>query len=332
MAVLATTHPTLIDVASRLDPGGKVESIVEILNLTNEVLDDAVVIEANGPTSHRTTVRSGLPQATWRKLNYGVQPGKSTTVQVTDAMGMLEAYGEIDKALADLNGNTAAFRMSEEMAYIEGLSQTMATTVFYGNDGIDEATFTGFSPRYSSLTAENADNIITTGNSAGANNTSIWLICWGPDTVHMTFPKGSQAGIQVEDLGRVTLESAPAGGGRMEAYRTHYRWDMGLVLRDWRYAVRWQFNPNVLTKNAASGADLISGMTDMIERLPNAAKGRAAFYMGRKPRAFLRQQLVNKVAASTLTMVDVAGRKVVAFDDIPVRRVDALLSTEAQLV
>jgi hypothetical protein len=47
------------------------------------------------------------------QLNYGVASSKSRTAQVTDSCGMLEAYAEIDKALADLNGNSAAFRLSE---------------------------------------------------------------------------------------------------------------------------------------------------------------------------------------------------------------------------
>ena len=90
-------------------------------------------VEGNLPTGHRTSVRTGLPQGTWRQLNYGVQPTKSTTSQVTDACGMLETYSEIDKALADLNGNTAEFRLSEDKAFLEGLSQQMAQTIFYGN-------------------------------------------------------------------------------------------------------------------------------------------------------------------------------------------------------
>ena len=97
------TALTLSDWARRQDPDGKIAKIVEILNLTNEVLDDFMFVEGNLPTGHKTTVRSGLPSVTWRLLNYGVQPSKSRSVQVTDTVGMLEAYSEVDKALADLN-------------------------------------------------------------------------------------------------------------------------------------------------------------------------------------------------------------------------------------
>ena len=76
------------------DPKGAIAKIVEILNETNEVLDDMLFLEGNLPTGHKTTIRSGLPSATWRLLNYGVQPSKSRTVQVTDTVGMLEDYAE----------------------------------------------------------------------------------------------------------------------------------------------------------------------------------------------------------------------------------------------
>ncbi|WP_368734330.1 major capsid protein, partial [Klebsiella quasipneumoniae] len=67
---------------------------------------------------------------------YGVQPSKSTTVQVTDYVGMLETYAEVDKSLADLNGNTAEFRLSEDRAFIEAMNQQMAQTLFYGDSSV----------------------------------------------------------------------------------------------------------------------------------------------------------------------------------------------------
>src|SRR5687767_9418369 len=133
MATLATTHPTLLDVTRRLDPGGKIDTIVEMLTETNEVLEDMVWQEGNLETGHRSTVRTGFPAPTWRKLYGGVQPTKSTTAQVTDSTGMLEAYAEVDKALADLNGNTASFRLSEDAAHIEGMSQEAAEAIFYSS-------------------------------------------------------------------------------------------------------------------------------------------------------------------------------------------------------
>lgn len=331
MATLSTLNPTLADVASRMTADGKIDpQIVEMLNETNEILDDMTVIEANGFTEHKTTVRSGLPAGTWRKLNYGVQPEKSRTVPVKDGMGMLETYAEVDKALADLNDNSAAWRLSEDRAFIEGMNQTMATTLFYGDSSLDPEKFMGLTPRYSSLSAENAINIVDAGGT-GSDNASIWLIVWGPNTCHSIYPKGSPAGLQSRDLGEATL--LDAAGGRYQGYRTHYKWDIGAVLRDWRYVVRIaNIDVSDLTKNASAGADLIDLMTQALELVPNLGMGRPAFYLPRKLRSFLRRQIVNKVAASTLTMESIAGKRVVTFDGVPCRRTDALLLTEARVV
>lgn len=331
MATLSSTNPTLADVAARLGPDGKIDpNIVEMLSETNEILDDMTFIEANGFTEHKTTIRSGLPSGTWRKLNYGVQPEKSRTVPIKDSLGMLETYAEVDKALADLNGNSAAWRLSEDRAFIEGLNQTMATTLFYGDSSLDPEKFTGLAPRYNLLSAENGINIVDAGGT-GSDNASIWLIVWGPNTCHGIYPKGSPAGLQSRDLGEDTL--IDAAGGRYQGYRTHYKWDNGLTLRDWRYVVRIaNIDVSDLTKNAASGGDLIDLLTQAIELIPNLGMGRPVFYMPRKLRSFLRRQIANKVAAATLTMEEVAGKKVVAVDGIPVRRTDALLLTEARVV
>lgn len=327
MAVLSTTNPTLADVAKRYDADGKIDTIVELLSETNEVLEDMTFLEGNLPTGHRTTVRSGLPASTWRKLNYGVQPSKSTTVQITDTTGMLEAYAEVDKALADLNGNTASFRLSEDRAFLESMNQTMANTLFYGDTGLDPEKFMGLSARYNSTTAESGDNIIVGGGS-GSDNTSIWLVCWGPNTCHGIYPKGSQAGLNHQDLGEVTLEDA--ANGKYQGYRTHYKWDIGMSVRDWRYIVRI---PNIdvsnLTKDASgSSAALVDLMVQAVEKLPNVNLGRCVFYGNRTISSILRRQITN-TSNVRLSMDEVAGKRVMSFDGIPFRRNDAILNDEA---
>ena len=329
MTVLAVTNPTLIDLARASDPDGKIAAIVEILNQNNEILDDMSWVEGNLPTGHRTTIRTGIPMPTWRKLYGGVQPNKGTTAQVTDSCGMMEAYAEVDKALADLNGNTAAFRLSEDKVHMEGMNQTLAQALFFANEATAPETFTGLAPRFNLSSAANGENVIK-GGGVGTDNTSIWLVCWGPNTVHGIVPKGSQAGLQMHDKGQVTIENVDNAGGRMEAYRTHYRWDCGLSVRDWRYVVRiCNVDKSDLTKNASAGADLIDLMTQAIEMIPALGLGRPVFYCSRTIRSFLRRQIMNKTVQSTLTMDTVAGKKVVAFDGIPVKRVDALAADEA---
>lgn len=344
MAALSARNPTLLDLARRSDPDGKIEAIVEILNETNEILDDMTWMEGNLPTGHRTTIRTGIPAPTWRKLYQGVQPTKSTTTQITDTTGMLEAYAEIDKALADLNGNTSMFRLSEEKAFLEGISQEIADTIFYGNEGTEPEAFTGLAPRYNdNTTAENKDNIIDGGSAVGqTDNASIWLVVWGPNTVHGIVPKGSTAGVQVTDKGVVTVEDASDGNntGRYEAYRTHYRMDAGLTLRDWRYVVRIanidkSLLSNVWTAGAfSSGANLPDLMFQALRIPPNLNSGRPVFYASRDIATWIaRQKAAMGIDAGYVESETVSGDKrwTETFNGIPVRRCDALSADEARV-
>lgn len=332
MSVLTATHPTLLDVAKRQDPDGKVAKVVEILNQTNDILDDMVWIEANDTTSHMTTIRTGLPAPTWRKLYGGVQPTKSTTAQVRDTMGDLQALAEVDARLVDLNNNAAAFRLSEDMAFIEGMNQEFSQTLFYGNETTEPEAFTGFSPRYNSTSADNGDNIIRApGASApdSTDNTSIWLIVWGPNTIHGIYPKGIPAGIDIKDWGKVLAENIDGANGKAEVYRTQYKWFCGLSVRDWRYAVRVTLDQEDLVRTAASGPVLYDAMTQALDLVPSLSMGRPAFYMNRKCRSFLRRQIINATANASLTQENIGGKLVTSFAGVPVRRCDALVNTEA---
>ena len=328
MATLTATNPTLLDVAKRTDPNGSTADIVEILNETNEILQDMTVLEANDGTGHKTTIRTGLPAAAWRKLNYGVPASKSTTTQVRDTCGMLESYAKVDKALIDMSGDPKGFRLSEDRAFIESMGQTMADTLFYGDTDVNPERFLGLAPRFDDLSGPaNADNIITGGGAQDL--TSVWLVGWGPRSVHGIFPKGSKAGISARDLGEDT--QTLADGSEYQILRTHYKWDLGLTVRDWRYVVRVaNVRTTNLTKDAASGADLVDLLTQALEQVPQGTSARWAFYCNRTIKSYLRRQIRNANNVH-ISMEQVAGKHVMMFDGVPVRRCDALLNTEATI-
>src|SRR5574337_853975 len=177
-ATIGATALTYGDWAKRMDDGYRVASIIELLSQTNEILEDMLVMEGNLPTGHKTTIRTGLPQATWRLLNQGVPNAKSTTAQIVDTCGNLETYAVIDKDIADLNANTAEFRLSEVKAFLEGMSQQVAATLIYGNQFLNPERFTGLAPRYNTVNSANsqtATNILDAGGTA-STNTSIWIV------------------------------------------------------------------------------------------------------------------------------------------------------------
>ena len=334
MGTLASGALTLADWAKRRDPDGKIPVVAELLSQSNEILEDAVFQEGNLPTGHRVIIRTGLPSAYWRSINQGIPTSKSTTVQVDESVGMLEAYARIDRDLALLNGDVDAFRTSEEVAFLEAMNQTQASTLMYGNPATDPRQYLGLASRYGAISgAGNAQNIIDAGGTA-SNNTSIYLVVWGENTVFCTFPRGSAAGLVREDQKELTVYDA--NNNPYQAFQTHFQWKNGLVVKDWRYVVRIA---NINTANLVSesgAADLVKLMSRALDRIPNFGMGRAAFYMNRTVFSMLRVQALNKSqnAIATQQALNQFGtpQSWTSFEGVPLRRVDQLLNTEARVV
>jgi len=333
MTALASNYPTLIDIARATDPKGGIAQVAEILNQVNPMTDDMPMVEGNLVTGHKSTLRTALPSPTWRKMYGGVVPTKSSRVTVTDSIGNLEDYAEIDVAIANLGGNAMAFRASEDAAHIEGISQEWASKLIYGNEGLVPEAFTGFAPRFNDQASDLGSNILTSAATPDStDNTSIYLIGWAPDKVFGIYPKGSTAGIHINDLGEVT--AGDASSGYWQAYRTHYKVQTGLVVADWRYVVRIQIDAEDLVSDAETGPDLIDLMAQAIDLLPSTGNCRPIFYANRTVRGFIRRQIMNKTVGSTLSIEQLtrpngALIREPMFDGIPIRRCDAILSNEA---
>lgn len=330
---LSNSAKTLADWAKMQDPDGKVAVVANLLSQTNEILEDAVFMEGNLPVGHRVTVATGLPAVYWRSYNKGVPPSKATTAQIDEAIGMLEAYAVVDKDLALLNGNTAAFRLQEDALFLEAMNQTQAQTMFYGNPANDPRQFMGLRPRFNNTAAGNGVNILDAGGTGSNNNTSIWLVVWGENTVFCPFPKGSQAGLIHEDQGEVTTYDD--NQNRYQAYQTHYQWKNGLCVKDWRYVVRIA-NINVTpASNPPIAADLLGFMSRALDRIPNLNAGKACFYMNRTVFSMLRLQALNK--SNAVLAIEPAlsqfgmPQRWTNFMGVPLRKVDAILNTESQV-
>lgn len=339
MAVISSYNLTLAEWAKRTDPDGKIPVIANLLSQTNPILTDATFVQGNLPTGHRVTVSTGLPTAYWRALNAGIPSSKATTAQVDEGCGILEARSEIDKDLAMLNGNTAEFRLSEARMFIESMNQTMATTMFYGDVTTDPKSFTGLAKRYSSTSAGNAQNLILAGGSTSNVQSSIYVVCWSPETVFCPFPKGSQAGLLQEDLGEQTVYTTDGSvANRMQAFVERFQWKAGLVVKDWRYAVRIA-NIEVSQLAGFTGAqeltdyttNLIHVICKAIARIPNRAMGRIAIYMNRTVESGLMRMALEKsspalgVQSASTEFGQLGGMTVLGY---PVRVCDAITNTE----
>lgn len=334
MTTLTSNFLTLADWSKRVDPEGNVPVVAELLSQSNEILEDALFAEGNLPTGHRVIIRTGLPTAYWRSINQGIPTSKSTTAQVDESIGMLEAYAKVDKDLALLNGNTSAFRLSEDSAFLEAMNQAQAQTLFYGNPATDPRQYLGLASRFGAISgAGNSQNILDAGGTS-TNNASIWLVCWGENSVFCTFPKGSKAGLIHDDQGELVVYDS--NSNPYQAFQTHYQWKNGLVVKDWRYVVRIA---NINTANLVAetaAADIVKLMSRALDRIPNINTSKPAFYMNRTLFSMLRIQSLNKSqnVVNIETGLNQFGQanNWLNFLGVPVRRVDQLLNTEARVV
>lgn len=345
--------PTLIDIAKSFDPQGKVAVVAELLNQSNEIIQYMNFIEGNLPTGHKGVVRAGLPTVTLRRFYKGVTPSKSGRDTIEDVCAMLEGRNEIDKDLADLNGNAPAFRLSEGLAFVEAMNQGFAQQTMYGNTATNKDGVLGLAPRYNAIAnATNAANIIDAGGT-GANNTSVWLVVWGENTVTGIYPKGSKGGLIQEDLG--VIDAFDANNNRFRAYAELFQWKFGLHVKDWRYAVRIaNIDVNDLTTQANTQAITAATwinklMAKAMARIPSMGMGTPTFLASRTVKEMLAIGALDKSQNAlgfesaiqqfgNVSPGSVAGSGTgikggrLTYLGVPVLTVDQILSTEARVV
>lgn len=333
MATIGSTYLDLIETFKRIDEKQQFAKIIEMLMETNAVLDDAMTQECNMGMSHRTTIRTGLPSVTWGKLYKGIPQSKSSTTTVDDTTGFLEGLSSVDKRVLDLAGkNEGQLRLSEARAYLEAISQEMASTLFYGDVTADPEKFTGLAPRFSDTSAGNGGQIVDAGG-VGSDNTSIWFVTWSDNATHLIHPSGTAGGVTRDDKGeqRVTDSSGDAYFVKEELFRQH----CGLTVRDWRQVVRVA-NIDV--------SDLQAGSVDIYKwlrkgfwkmRSHRVSDGRIAVYCNSDVLEALDADSTPTTSTSTsyvrLKPSEVDGKEVFTYRGFPVRQVDAILNTEAQV-
>lgn len=344
MAVQGSGVATLIDVLTELAPDGKQLDIAEVLTQQNEVLADMHWEQGNMVTGHKDAARTVLPTPSFRALNAGVPVTKAGSTQIEETCSLLEDFSQVDRELAIMSGDVNAYRLKQARPHIQGMSNFMASNLFYGNANSNPLGFTGFANRYNTLvttTNQSAANVINAGGTGSALR-SIWLVVWGPDTIFGIYPKNTTGGLEHEDATNGNgdqINGAPpatvltdASGNMYMGYRDHWLWRCGLFVKDWRFAVRVaNIDPTALTISGATGPLLEDLMVQAAEQVENITAGRAAFYVPRSIRAFFRRQLLQR-KNQFLSWEEIGGKRIMTFDGIPVRRTDALSVNEAQVV
>ena len=340
--------PTMLDLASR-SVYGKQMHIAEMLSQANELYDDLPFKEANEMTGHEFAFRTSIPAGAWRQINQGVPYAKSTTAKARVSVASLEDYSQVDRLLAEVSGDVMEFRENEDVAFLEGMSQTITATAFYGNTAATPAEFMGLSTFYNTVntaTAQDAANVIDAGG-VGSSNTSLWLLGLSERTIYGITPRGTGAGLVMEDKGD-TVPGFDSLGNRFEAYTSWFRQRMGLVPEDWRFGVRLA---NIDTTSAGlagpSAPDLFALMNKAAYLPPTMGKResgitrtdaptdpmtgvRFVWYCNRTVRHWMDVQAMRDRNV-LLSLPDYAGMVTDSWRGRPVKVVDQLINTELRL-
>ncbi len=320
MGAITANGLTLAEVAKRHDPQGNLATIAEVLQQRNDILKDAVWREANDVWSNVTTRRASLPGGSWRKLNAGVGTEKSDTVQVVDTIGILETWAKNDVEVINSFKNKQQARNDEAMAFVEGLGQTMAATLIYGSTVLYPERFTGLAPRMDALAT--TTNVLNSGGS-GSDLTSIYVVTWGPNTVHCLFPRNSQAGLAHKDMGiQIVQDSSTLD---FLAYVDHFQWKAGLAVKHSKAIGR-------IANIESAGASNIFDEDDLITLLNRMETGPGTrIYCNQTVLTQMEIRAKDKTNIHYTQVTDIAPGPVLLFKGFPVRKVEQIVDTEAAL-
>ncbi|HXT79049.1 MAG TPA: hypothetical protein VN702_05755 [Acetobacteraceae bacterium] len=341
--------PSLLDLASRTVMG-KQAYIAEMLSQSIALYDDLPMVESNEVGGHEFVFRTSIPAGAWRQYNQGVPYSKSTTAKSRVGVGSLEDYSQVDRLLAEDSGDIGRFRENEDVAFLEGMGQTLEQTAFYGNTVVTPAEFMGLSAFYNTVntaTAQNAQNVID-GGGVGNSNASMWLLGLGERQIYGIFPRGSKVGLAMEDKGD-TVPGFDSVGNRFEAYTSWFRAQMGIVPEDWRFGVRVA---NIDVTNAGlagpNAADIFALMAQAAYLPPTMGKRQSGITKTDAPNDTSQGVRFVWVTNRTvrhymdiqgmrdrnvlLQLPDYAGIVTDSWRGVPVRVSDQLLISEARVV
>lgn len=312
---------TLVELAKRTNNGNLLE-IAEVLSITKEMFQDAVWVEANQTASHVGTKRTNLPSGTHRQANQGVASEASSTKQVAEPICRLEAHSRVDEAILDLAPDKAKARSQEDLAFVEGLGQTIETNMIYGDIDTNPEQIDGLATRYDATADANVIGASGTGN----DTTSLWIIEWGPMKVHMIYPKGSQAGLQTEDMGK-QLVTNDSGSTYFWAWFTKFVAWYGLYVHDDRCVQRIA---NIETSGSTNTLD-DNDIIEALNLLPQAGGGGStAIYVNRTLKTQLEILAKDKTNVN-YTSDNAFGVPVTRFRGIPVRLCESIVNTESAI-
>ncbi|WP_065321776.1 major capsid protein [Tritonibacter mobilis] len=340
MTTLTQSYLSLIDDMKRRGATGAYD-IIEMLNDTSQdILTDFMWMECNDGTKHTHAIRTGLPTLAWGALYEGIPQSKSQTQQVDDTTGFVEALSMVDKRLLDIAKDERKLRASESRPFVESMSQELVTALFYHNSATNARLPKGLGARFGTLATSGAGNQIVDAGGTGSDNTSVWFVEWSDEGVCALYPEGTEGGIKQQDKGEQRV--LDANGNPYYVAEELLRAHCGFAVKDWRRVSRVA-NIDV-SELRAGNVDLYAFLRKAYYKLHNRrvskvrdqkASSNLVMYANTDVLEYLDAAGTNAGASDNfvrLRPMEIQGKEVESYRNIPIRETDALLNTEARVV
>jgi hypothetical protein len=323
---------TLLDLLRVMDPGnGQLLLVAETLARRNPIVREAPIFEANQALTHIGSRQSSLPTVQKRALNDGVPKSAHKEIPVTAPMSLFETMSQVDEEILRLaGGNASGIRQRKDMAFVEAMAQSVADEIFFGSVADDVLGFNGLTTMFNSTTVyPNGDdswfyNVLSAGGAGSC--TSVWIAEWGPEKAHLIYPKNTQGGIEITDLGKQLVDGTTTG--EFVAYVTQFKWRTGLYVQDERCVQRLANIERTGAANLWNDDDMI----DLLNRLPEMGENpNTRIYCNRAIRTQMDIRLKDKNNVNYTATADPFGIPVMRFRGVPVQVCDALNSAESDV-
>lgn len=327
MAVLPNDVLGFDEWAKRLTKD-ETRNIIEVVAQSNRGLASMAVRAGNETDGNTSVVRGTLPSGTWTSMTEGVASETSSTRELWDAAGTLESFSIIPSRYINRAPDRAAARFQEEKAFMIGLSEEVEDTVFSGDRATNHKEFTGFNQRYNSSTAGNNFGQVVSVAGTGSDMTSIWFVNWGEMRCSLFFGKNNTGGLQTTNLGEDMRQLDASSANHIMAYSTHYEWNVGLMIEDYRSVARVA---NIDSGTLPALGVIPDAMIDAYYAVPTKVHSpMARWYCNRTIAAKLHKDAMNKTNVN-LTLENWDGRVVPHFLGVPIVQTDAISNAETNI-
>lgn len=291
MAVLNATRFNFVDVIKREAPNGEALLLGNSLAQTNEIIRDMLLVAGNEKLGNRSGKFTALGTASRRRANKGVTPSKASVVQQYDPVSVWADRIEIDELELKTTKDKAMIIQQELDAKRENLSIQMTYDLIYGDPAATPDSMRGLATRLNTTT-------IPTVCSAGGSsaNTSAYIVTHDLNSFYGFYPSDLPSGLSYINRGPNQRIDDGLGSNSTFYGEVHdLQWALGITVKNERRVGRLcNIATGSLTKNAASGADLVDLFIHTQNQLQNLREANKKWYVGRVTLDYLARQLNNK--------------------------------------